>query len=148
MKRLLLFASLLFLSLVTPAQTPTELADASGEWYGLITQVPAGLDGRYIFQLNLEVEGDVIHGTSMIAIEDDPKAWGIMDITGELWDGELYIREVEITSQSLYRFAYWCIKSYRLVPTWTEGKWALKGAWESDYCADSVGEIFLERRMS
>lgn len=123
------------------------IENIAGEWFGYITQTPTGLADRYIFQLNLKEEDGKIKGQSYIAIDED-SSFGIMDIECEVVNGKLLVNEVEIVDQQLYIYAYWCMKSYSLELKMENGVSVLEGAWVSDFCGDSKGNIHLERRLS
>jgi hypothetical protein len=123
-------------------------ADLAGEWWGTITQSPAGLASSYVFSLSLEVKGDAFIGEARISMEDSTHIYGVMDVFGEIWDESIWFSEVEIQQQNLWSDAYWCLKTYQLEARWVNGVLVLEGSWTSDDCLGSSGRIHLERRLS
>lgn len=123
--------------------------DYVGEWFGYITQTPAGLASRYVFGLDLEATEDGVTGEARLTMEEDSEIYGIMDIKGSFEQGQLYIVEQYIKAQYMYIFGYWCLKDYRLTATWVDGILVLEGQWNSNDCGTSTaGFIHLERRLS
>lgn len=122
--------------------------DIAGEWFGYITQRPAGLAERYFFELKLELDGDRFKGESRISLQDSTAIYGVMDVQGTIMEPQIWIDELQVKEQNMFSFAYWCIKSYKLQANWVRGILVMEGWWESDNCGYSAGFIHLERRLS
>jgi hypothetical protein len=137
---------ILMLALIAPAQTRN---DYLGEWFGYITQEPAGLAARYIFELELEDAEGGITGEARLRLEDDPEVYGIMEIASSYENAQINVVELYIKAQKMYTYGYWCLKDYQLTATWVQGVLVLEGRWESGNCGNAnVGFIHLERRLS
>ncbi len=145
-RTLILIVVAFSLASIAAAQTRHDYA---GEWFGYITQEPAGLASRYTFELELEATDDGLKGEAHISMEEQPEIFGVMAISGNFEEAGLLINEEIIVSQRMYTFGYWCMKSYRLRATWVNGILILEGNWTSDACGDGdQGFIHLERRLS
>lgn len=118
--------------------------EVEGVWLGYITQDPGGLADKYHFQVNLDLKGDNLEGTSTIAMLDDESIFGIMTLKGEANNVSVSFNEQEIIKQNMYSFAYWCIKDIELQLVKRNGKEVLVGSWTSNQCP-GTGEIVLER---
>ena len=119
-----------------------------GNWQGLITQDPSGLDSIYLFSLTIESEGEEIRGYSMIQMRNQPEYFGKLSFSGKVVNGKLILHEQEVVEEHLFGFAYWCIKDLHLVLLEEDGKVILQGHWESGMCSWSTGTIYLERSLS
>lgn len=123
--------------------------DFAGEWVGYITQSPAGLAARYDFALTMEVSDSGITGEARISLEDNADIFGTMYIRGDFGKEYATVNELEITSQNIFSYAYWCMKEYYITITEVNGIFIIEGEWGSDECGDAnFGMIHLERRLS
>ena len=148
MKPLRFFLVLLVSFLTKPAFAQTQ-DDYLGEWMGYITQEPRGIASRYYFALDLRRDGDNITGEAHIALEDDPKVYGYMELEGHFEESGIVVTELFVNREQLYSYMYWCLKTYRLTAFWdNNGMLVLQGTWQSDACGETAGAIHLERRLS
>ena len=123
--------------------------DFAGEWVGYITQKPAGLAARYDFALTMELSDSGITGEARISLENNADIFGTMYIRGEFGKYFATVNELEITSQNMYSYAYWCMKEYYLKIIEVNGLFIIEGEWNSNRCGDAnSGKIHLERRLS
>ncbi len=146
MRTAIFVALLMLLHFAVQAQSYNDFA---GEWVGYITQDPAGLAARYDFALSMEVSDSGITGEARISLEDNADIYGTMYIRGGFGQYFATVNELEITSQNMCSYAYWCMKEYDIWITEQNGILIIEGKWNSDQCGDAnFGKIHLERRLS
>jgi Domain of unknown function, YrpD len=119
---------------------PNSSLNLQGKWKGILTQPGK----RFNYQLTLKsVELNKFTGVARIAIEDSPNYFGVMNLTGQLVDDELQIKETEISSQNIRPEWHWCLKTMNLKVVSSNNTISLDGPWFQPGC--NAGNVKLRR---
>jgi hypothetical protein len=116
----------------------------SGKWTGRLTQGVGGISKSYVYEIELELNGNQIKGTGVIKTGSN---FGYFKISGTLEGNKVRLKDVEITNEKIRERAAWCIKNMPLQFLFKNGTYRLEGPW-TGYTSKgdcSPGRIYLEK---
>lgn len=120
--------------------------DISGKWVGVLRQNPGGLTAEYYFEMNLKQRGDIITGTSFIAMGKSREITGLMSIRGTFDGTYFYYKDIKVLNQKgLADEADWCIKKCTFQFSEVDGNYVFTGHWTGNsrfgYCSPGTIKV-------
>lgn len=115
-----------------------------GYWEGYSTQESDfGLAKKYDFELEILQTDSSIEGNATLTLRDASGVFVTFNLTLQVVDDKLRVKEIDIKEQKISAYAYWCLKTYTLELGMENETPVLTGSWNSENCAGS-GAIYLK----
>lgn len=126
MIRILLFISMLFLSLVSLGQEK----DLGGSWTGVLYQEDGGFRSEYPMHLEVTQRGKNLDGYCFIGFYDRDDITGEMVFKSKIVGDSLQFKEPSLLEENVEKGMVWCLKYGTISISETDDLYVMEGNWE------------------